>query len=186
MDARRPEVHSIDDLEAHARAHLPRTARDYFDGGALDGRALAANRRAYARWWVRPRVLRDVAGVRTRTRVFAEGPGGKGGGNEIPFPCCVAPAAMQRMAHPDGEVATARGCGAFGTVMGLSTFATTSLEEVKAAADGARREAGLEGRSECVLQMYLFENRETSRGLIRRAEGMGCFPFFLTGVEGGN
>lgn len=105
------------------------------------------------------------AAVRTATSAFP-------GGNEMPFPCCVAPAAMQRMAHPDGEEATARGCGRFGAVMGLSTFATASLEDVKRAADRARRQAGLEGGSECVLQMYLFENRETSRALVRRAEGI--------------
>jgi (S)-2-hydroxy-acid oxidase len=77
---------------------------------------------------------------------------------------------MQRMAHPDGEVATARGCGRFGTVMGLSTFATSSLEEVKVAADEARRDEEMLGQSECILQLYLFENRSTSETLIRRAE----------------
>ena len=78
---------------------------------------------------------------------------------------------MQKMAHPDGEEATARACGSYGTVMGLSSFSTTSLEDVKSQADQARKIAGLSGESECVLQMYLFENRATSEDLIRRAEG---------------
>lgn len=78
---------------------------------------------------------------------------------------------MQKMAHPEGEEATAKACGSYGTVMGLSSFSTTSLEDVKARADLARENAGLNGKSECVLQMYLFENRSTSEDLIRRAEG---------------
>lgn len=56
--------------------------------------------------------------------------------------------------------------------MGLSTFATASLEDVKTAADGARSDAGMPGSSECVLQMYLFVNREASRILVEAAEGM--------------
>lgn len=162
--ASKPAVYSVDDLEEYAANHLPKMARDYFNGGALDGITLRANREEFQKWYIRPRVLRNVADVQTKTKVFP-------GGNEIPFPCCIAPAAMQRMAHPDGEEATARGCGSFGTVMGLSTFATTSLEDVKVAADLARQAASLDGPSECVLQMYLFENRETSKALVRRAEG---------------
>lgn len=161
--AAKPPVHSIDDLESHAADHLPKMVRDYFNGGSLDSITLRANLTEYQKWYIQPRVLRNVSNVDAKAVAIP-------GGNEIPFPCCVAPAAMQRMAHPDGEEAMARGCGKFGTVMGLSTFATTSLEDVKRAADGARREAGFEGESETVLQMYLFENRETSKALIRRAE----------------
>jgi (S)-2-hydroxy-acid oxidase len=161
----KPIVHSIDELEEHATHHLPRMVRDYFNGGSQDGVTLRGNRQEYGKWYIQPRVLRDVSNVDTKTRVFPDG-------NQVPFPCCLAPAAMQRMAHPDGELATARACGAFGTVMGLSTFATTSIEDVKTSADEARRGAGLTGPSECVLQMYLFSNRETSKTLIRRAEGM--------------
>ncbi|KAK7225261.1 hypothetical protein V2G26_013264 [Clonostachys chloroleuca] len=169
----KPTVHSIDDLEAYASSHLPKLARDYFNGGSIDGVTLRANRDEYKKWYIQPRVLCDVTGVDTSSRAFD-------GGNAIPFPCCVAPAAMQRMAHSDGELATARGCGAFGTVMGLSTFSTTSLEDVKTAADEARLKAGFEGPSECVLQMYLFENRQTSLDLIRRAEDSGYRAIVLT------
>lgn len=162
--ASKPVVHSIDDLEEHAANHLPKMVRDYFNGGSLDGVTLRANRQEYQKWYIQPRVLRDVSNVNPKAVAIP-------GGHEIPFPCCVAPAAaMQRMAHPDGEEAMARGCGKFGTVMGLSTFATTSLEDVKKAADEARKAAGLQGPSENVLQMYLFENRETSKALIHRAE----------------
>jgi (S)-2-hydroxy-acid oxidase len=161
--AAKPAVYSIDDLEEHAARHLPKMVLDYFNGGSMDSITLRANRAEYQKWYINPRVLRNVSNITCSTTVFANG-------NEIPFPCAVAPAAMQRMAHPDGEEAMARGCGAFGTVMGLSTFATTSLEDVKRAGDAARLESGKSRESECVLQMYLFENRETSRDLVQRAE----------------
>ncbi|KAF2452662.1 peroxisomal glycolate oxidase [Lineolata rhizophorae] len=169
----KPRVLTIDDLESYANAHLPKFARDYFNGGALDSITLRANRAAYARHWIRPRVLRDVANLNLSARAFPDG-------HSLPFPLCVAPAAMQKMAHPEGEAATARACGAYGTVMGLSSFSMTGLEEVKREADGTRAKAGLEGGSECVLQMYLFENRSVSEGLIWRAEAAGYKAIVLT------
>lgn len=161
--AAKPMVHSIDELEEFAASYLPKMVRDYFNGGALDGITLRANKREYEKWYMKPRVLCNVSNVDTTAQAIP-------GGHEIPFPCCVAPAAMQRMAHPQGEEAMGRACGKFGTVMGLSTFATTSLEDVKKAANQARKDAGLRDASETVLQMYLFENRDTSVDLIRRAE----------------
>lgn len=159
----KPSVVSIDELEAYAVAHLPKFALDYFDGGSMDAITLKDNRREYARYYIRPRVLRNVSNIDTTTKAFPDG-------HSIPFPCCVAPSAMQKMAHALGEVGTARASGRFGTVMGLSTFSTTSLEDVKIAADQARSESGKRGDSECVLQIYLFRNRQTSLSLIRRAE----------------
>ncbi|TPX11128.1 uncharacterized protein E0L32_007989 [Thyridium curvatum] len=169
----KPELYSIDDFEKYASDHLPKMVKDYFNGAALDGVTLRANLSSYLDYYIRPRVLRDVSKVKTRTRAFKDG-------NEIPFPLCVAPAAMQKMAHPEGEEAMARGCAGFGTVMGLSSFSTTSLEAVKEQADRARRSAGFVGESECVLQMYLFENFQTSVDLIRRAEKKGYKAIVLT------
>ena len=161
--AAQPAVSSIDELEEYAATHLPKMARDYFNGGSIDGITLRRNRQEYQKYYIRPRVLRDVSRISTTTKVFPEG-------RSLPFPCCVAPAAMQGMAHPLGEIGTARACGRFGSVMGLSTFATASLEDVKAAADQARKDSGNNGESECILQLYLFQNRDTSLTLIRRAE----------------
>lgn len=168
MAAKQP-VHSIDELEEYATNNLPKTVREYFNGGSLDSITLRANRQEFQKYYIRPRVLRDVSDVQTSLRVFPNG-------NDVPFPCAVAPAAMQRMAHPDGEIATARGCGTFGCPVGLSTFATVSLEDAKNAADEARRESGQSGPSECLLQLYLFENRETSKTLVERAESKIDLP----------
>lgn len=158
-------LHPIDDFEDYAAANLPKVASDYFNGGSLDGATLTNNRTAFQKYYIQPRALRDVSNITTSLKVFD---------HEIPFPVGVAPAAMQRMAHPDGELATARGCGTFGTVMGLSTFSTTSLEDVKIAADTARKKSGECGNTECVLQLYVFENRKTTEELVRRAEGV-CY-----------
>lgn len=166
MSTVKPFLYSIDDFENHAIASLPKVASDYFNGGSLDGATLRSNRMAFQKYYVQPRALRDVSEITTRRKVFR---------NDIPFPVGIAPAAMQKMAHADGELATARGCGTFGTVMGLSTFSTTALEDVKSAADSARDASGRSGDSECVLQLYVFVNRETTEKLVRRAEGV-CFP----------
>ncbi|KAI0376733.1 FMN-dependent dehydrogenase [Hypomontagnella monticulosa] len=171
--ARKPDVFSIDDLEQYASTVLPKMVRDYFNGGALDSRALNANRSAYLKYYIRPRVLRNVEGISTQTKVFRDG-------NKIPFPCAVAPAAMQKMAHPEGEEATARACGAYGTVMGLSTYSTTSLEEVKGLAEASRQAAGLIGPAELVLQLYVFQNRSVTEQLIRKAETHGYKAIVLT------
>lgn len=164
----KPQVLTIDDLEQHATLHLPKMVRDYYNGGSMDAYTLASNVEAYRQWYVMPRVLRDVSRIDTAAVAFDQ---------KISFPCCVAPAAMQRMAHPDGEEATARAAGSKGVVMGLSSFATTSLEVVKAECDKATSS----GISECVLQMYLFENREVSENLIRRAESTIPFQPNLSG-----
>lgn len=134
--------------------------RDYYNGGSQDGITLRANLDAYKRWYIRPRVLRDVSCIDTSA------PSGFNAGGKVSFPCCVAPAAMQKMAHPDGEAAMARAAAVKGVAMGLSSFSTTSLEDVKMAAGD---------NAQCVLQMYLFENRDVSYGLIRRAEGESRF-----------
>lgn len=171
MSAKHPIPLSIDDLERYAELHLPKMVREYYNGAALDGVTHASNLASYRQYYIRPRMLRNVSNIDTSSVMFH---------NRVPFPCCIAPSAMQRMAHPDGEEATARACGGAGLVMGLSTFSTTRLEDVKREADKARERMIMEAcndslgekesKSECVLQMYLFENRETTYGLIRRAE----------------
>ena len=88
--------------------------------------------------------------------------------NSVPFG--VAPTAMQRLAHADGELGTARACRNASVAMGLSSFATHSLEEV----------AEESGQNPKVLQLYLFEEKEHSRTLIQRAKKAGFKAVFLT------
>ncbi|KAH7091955.1 FMN-dependent dehydrogenase [Paraphoma chrysanthemicola] len=153
---------TIAELEKLAAERMDKQTRDYYNEGADEGSTLAENISAYQKYRIRPRVLRDVSSVDTGATIFDYK-------NSIPLG--VAPTAMQGLAHPDGELATARACKELGVVMGLSSFSTTSLEDVKTA---------LGPEHPAALQLYLFEEREESRRLIERAKKAGYKAVFLT------
>lgn len=152
---------TIQELESHAHDLMDKQTRDYYNEGADSGSTLRENLDAYAKYRIRPRVLRDVSNIDTTVNVF---------GQRNSVPIGVAPTAMQCLAHSDGELGTARACKKAKIAMGLSSFATKSLEEVA-------RESGENAN---VLQLYLFEEREHSRKLIARAKKAGFKAVFLT------
>ncbi|KAF2440133.1 L-lactate dehydrogenase [Karstenula rhodostoma CBS 690.94] len=156
------ECLTIEQLEKIAADRMDKQTRDYYNEGADSGSTLAENRSAYQKYRIRPRVLRDVSKIDTSVDIF---------GFKNTIPMGVAPTAMQKLAHQDGELATARACREAGIVMGLSSFSTTSLEDVKGVL-GAEQPG--------VLQLYLFEDREESRGLIARAKKAGFSAVALT------
>ncbi|XP_065913038.1 2-Hydroxyacid oxidase 1-like [Dysidea avara] len=88
------------DFEVHFLQSLDRIARDYFTSGANQEQTARDNVEAFKRYRLRPRMLRDVSNVNMKTTIM---------GNEIDFPIGIAPTAIQKMAHPEGGVATARG-----------------------------------------------------------------------------
>ncbi len=147
------------EYEAQAREKLQQNTFDYFAGGANDEKTLQENHEAFDRIKLLPRVLVDVSQRDTSTIVL---------GQKLSFPVMVAPMALQRMAHPDGEVAVARAVGNAGTVMILSTLASSTIEEVAAAATGP-----------LWFQLY-FRNREMSKDLVQRAEKSGYKAICLT------
>ncbi|MBI1744786.1 alpha-hydroxy-acid oxidizing protein [Candidatus Acetothermia bacterium] len=153
------EPSNIFEYEALAREKLPQPAYDYFAGGANDEITLRENHQAFDHIKILPRVLVDVSKRDTSTTVL---------GQKISFPVMVAPMALQKMAHPDGEVATARAIGATGTIMILSTLASSTIEEVAAAATGP-----------LWFQLY-FRDREMSKELVQRAEKVGFKAICLT------
>ena len=120
---------NVGDYEREAERLLDPGAFGYFAGGAGDERTLSDNVEAFSRWQLRPRVLVDVSEVRTETTVL---------GSRASMPLLVAPTAFQRLAHPDGELATARAAAAAGTVMCQSTLSSVTPGELAAAAPGAR------------------------------------------------
>ncbi|KAL5381288.1 hypothetical protein DPSP01_007280 [Paraphaeosphaeria sporulosa] len=156
------ECLTIDQLEKIAADRMDKQTRDYYNEGADSGTTLAENKLAYQKYRIRPRVLRDVSKIDTSVDIF---------GFKNTIPMGVAPTAMQRLAHQDGELATARACRKAGIVMGLSSFSTTSLEDVKGAL--GEEHPGL-------LQLYLFEDREESKNLIARAKKAGYKAVALT------
>src|SRR5439155_11974214 len=112
-----------------ARAKVPRAIFDYIAGGAEDEVTLRRNREAFARWALRPRILRDVSKRDTKTVLLGE---------RVSMPVCVAPTSFHALVHPDGGVATARGTAAAETILIASTVSTKPLEEIAAAADAPR------------------------------------------------
>ena len=140
---------------------MDKQTRDYYNEGADSGSTLLENTTAYAKYRIRPRVLRDMSQISTSVPLF-------GAQNSVPIG--VAPTAMQCLAHPDGEVATARACKETQVPMGLSSFSTSTLEDVAEAI----------GSHPHVLQLYLFEEREHSKKLIQRAKRAGYKAVFLT------
>jgi isopentenyl diphosphate isomerase/L-lactate dehydrogenase-like FMN-dependent dehydrogenase len=148
------------DYERLAEQRLDEASFGYFAGGAGDEHAVRANVEAFNAWRLRPRVLFDVSEVTTATTVL---------GTELAMPIIAAPVAYQRMAHPDGELAVARGAAAAGTLMCLSSFATTSPADVGGAAEGARW-----------FQLYWHPDREVTKEMLAQAREAGFAAVVLT------
>jgi isopentenyl diphosphate isomerase/L-lactate dehydrogenase-like FMN-dependent dehydrogenase len=145
---------NVGDYERLALEALDDGSFGYFAGGAGDEYTVRANREAFDRWRLRPRMLVDVSSVSTATTVL---------GQELSMPIITAPVAYQRMAHPDGEVAVARATAELGTVQCLSTFATSSLTEIAEAAPGAPR----------WFQLYWHPDRGITKALLDQARETG-------------
>jgi 4-hydroxymandelate oxidase len=148
-------------LEAAARERLERGVYDYVAGGADDERSVADAQTAWSRLRLRPRVLRDVSEVSMATTVL---------GSRLPVPLLVAPMAYHRMAHPDGEAASAAGAAEAGAGYILSTQATMTVEEVaEAVPDGLRW-----------FQVYVVRDRGWTADLVARAAATGYRALVLT------
>jgi 4-hydroxymandelate oxidase len=120
---------NVADYEREAERVLDAGPFGYYAGGAGDEVTLRDNVAAFSRWQLRPRVLMDVGEVKTATEVL---------GHEVSMPLLVAPTAFHRLAHPDGELATARAAAAAGTIMCQSTLSSVAPGELAAGAPGAR------------------------------------------------
>jgi len=148
---------NIWDYERLAEDKLDANAHAYFAGGAGDEVTLRDNVAAFERRKLRPRVLVDVAEVSTVTTVL---------GTEIALPVVIAPLAMQRLAHPDGEEATARAAAAAGTIMCLSSAATCAPAELS---EGQRW-----------FQVYVWRPRTKTEAAIEQAVASGYSALVLT------
>ncbi|XP_075888783.1 2-Hydroxyacid oxidase 1 [Nelusetta ayraudi] len=156
----------VSDFEEKARKVLPKAVYDYYCSGADEQKTLTDNVVAFKRWRLIPRVLRDVSTVDLSTWFLGE---------RLSMPVCVAATAMQRMAHHQGETATARACQAVGTGMMLSSWATSTIEEVMSATTAAGGPGGV-----LWLQLYIYKDRALTLSLVRRAEQAGYKAIFVT------
>ncbi|KAH9797815.1 (S)-2-hydroxy-acid oxidase GLO1 [Citrus sinensis] len=154
------EITNVMEYEALAKEKLPKMVYDYYASGAEDQWTLQENRNAFSRILFRPRILRDVSKIDMTTTVL---------GFNISMPIMIAPTAFQKMAHPEGECATARAASAAGTIMTLSSWATSSVEEVSSTGPGIR-----------FFQLYVTKHRNVDAQLVKRAERAGFKAIALT------
>ena len=159
MDGATVQRLNVWDYERLAAERLAPGPHGYYAGGSGDELTLRDNLAAFRRWQLRPRVLIDVAGCTAQTSVL---------GHELSMPLVIAPVAFQRVAHPDGEVGMARAARDAGTAICLSTFATSTFEQV--AETGAQR----------WFQLYVFRDAQLTADLVARARASGFTALVLT------
>ncbi|GJQ08280.1 hypothetical protein GpartN1_g71.t1 [Galdieria partita] len=152
---------NVYEYETLARQKLPKMAYDYYASGSDDQYTLEDNILAFRRFRFKPRVLVDISVQDIATNIL---------GIPCSFPFVIAPAAMQKMAHPDGEVAVAKAAAASKVIMTLSSLSTCSIEEVaRAAPEGPKW-----------FQLYVYRDREVTKKLVERAEKAGYCAIVVT------
>ncbi|MFB9465405.1 alpha-hydroxy acid oxidase [Streptomyces cinereospinus] len=151
---------TLHEYETAARKRLPKPVWDFLSGGSGTESMLSAGRAALDRIRLRPRCLVDVSDCDPGTSVL---------GANLAAPLGIAPMAYHRLAHPEGELATARAAGEAGVVFTVSMFASHTLEDIAAAATGP-----------LWLQLYWLKRRELLIDLVRRAEAAGYGALVLT------
>jgi 4-hydroxymandelate oxidase len=150
----------LEDYTRLAEARLPAPVAAYLFGGSADEITLGANRAAFNALSLTPRVMRDLRGGETAITLFGA----------PAAPLLVAPMGFQRLFHPAGEIATAQAAAAMGAGFVLPTLASTTLEAVAAAGEGAPQ----------WFQLYLQPERAATLRLVRRAESAGYRAMVLT------
>ena len=144
-----------------ASQQLSPMARDYYASGSWDEITLRDNRAAFERYKLRPRMLVDVSQRDLSTTIL---------GQSLPLPILIAPMAFQCLAHPEGEIGTAKAARQLGSVMVLSTLATTSMEDV----------ASVRSQTPQWFQLYVHRDRGLTRALVERAHAAGFQALCLT------
>ncbi|KAJ1881354.1 Hydroxyacid oxidase 1 [Coemansia sp. RSA 1722] len=152
----------IKDLEAIAKNVMPSGAWGYYDSGSHDEQTKNDNISAFDSYRLHPRMLRDVSKLNTQTTVL---------GKPVRTPLGVAPCALHKLAHAEGEAATSRAASKHGSIMILSTYSTTSMEKVIAQGSGD---------TQYWMQLYVYRERSVSEEIVRRAEKAGFSALVLT------
>lgn len=162
MTGERPDLPmTATGLEHAARGVLSAEAYGYVAGGASSERTVAANREAFARWRIVPRMLRGITERDLSTTVA---------GTEMTAPVLTAPIGVLGQVHPDAERAVTRAAAGLGLTSVLSTAASTTIEDVAAEAPDAAR----------WYQLYWPRDPEIAESLVRRAEAAGNRAIVVT------
>jgi len=150
---------NVFDYENLAQVSMERSAWNYYQSGSDDEVTLRANRAAFERILLRPRMLVDVRACDMRTTVL---------GTPVSMPILIAPTAFHCLAHPEGECATARAACKAGALMVVSTSSTRSLEDI------AREASGL-----LWFQLYVHDPKSAEE-LVHRATEAGYRALVIT------
>ncbi len=157
---------SVTDIEREAKLRLDPAVYDYFAGGADDEITVLSNEAAFARIGLLPRVLRGAGPANLEATIL---------GCPISMPVLIGPTAFHKLAHPEGERATARAAATAGTIMIVSMASTVAVEEVAAAARGAES-----GASNLWFQIYIQPDLGFTESIVQRAEAAGCSAVVVT------
>jgi 4-hydroxymandelate oxidase len=154
------EILSLAELEPLSESCMSPMARAYLCGGAADEITLRANCEDWKRIRLKPRVLVDVSQIDLKTQIL---------GQPFDWPVLLAPAAFQRLWHPEAELATVTGANQGGAGMVLSSYATEPVENITRSA-----------KHPVWFQLYTQPDREMTREMVRRAEAAGCKALCVT------
>ncbi|KAK1414212.1 hypothetical protein QVD17_29953 [Tagetes erecta] len=151
---------NVKEYQELAKQALPKMYYDYFAGGSEDQHTLRENIDAFQRIIIRPRILVDVSKIDMSTTIL---------GYKTSSPIMIAPTAMHKLAHPEGEILTAKAAAACNVIMGLSFMSTCTIEEVASSCNAVR-----------FFQIYVYKRREISTLMLKRAEANGFKAILLT------
>ena len=154
----------LDLLEQRAKGILAPRAYDYVAGGAGGEDTIRANREAFYRWRIVPRMLRDVAKRDLSVELL---------GARVPAPVLLGPVGVQQIVHEDADVASARAAASLGLPFALSTMSSRTIEEVAQAADKV-------AESPRWFQLYWGKNPELTASMLQRAERSGYSALVVT------
>jgi len=154
------DCHNFDDYRKLAKKKLPSPIFHYIDGGADDEVTLKRNTESFNSCDLVPNVLSDVRSVDLSTTVL---------GQKIDFPLFLSATAMHRLYHHHGERATAKAAEKMGTMFGISTMATTSIEDIGKLTNGPK-----------LFQIYIHKDRGLTDNLIERCKQSGFNSVCLT------
>jgi len=154
------DCHNVEDFRKLAKKKLPSPIFHYIDGGADDEVTLKRNTDSFNQCDLIPNVLTGADNIDLSTTVL---------GQKIDFPLFLSATAMHRLYHHEGERATARAAEKMGTMFGISTMSTTSIEEIGQLTNGPK-----------LFQLYIHKDKGLTDNLIERCKKSGFHSMCLT------
>ncbi len=162
------DCHNFSDFRRMAQSRLPGPIFNYIDGAADDEVTYRRNTESFKTCDLVPNVLRGVSEIDMSVTVM---------GQKLAMPVYCSPTALQRLFHHQGERAVARAAAKYGTMFGVSSLGTVSLEEARGISSGPQ-----------VYQFYFHKDRGLNRAMMQRAKEVGVEVMMLTvdSITGGN